>query len=136
MEYYKCYFDGSCEPHNPGGNMGCGIYIEGEGNIFTDSIHIPAKKNNTNNVAEYMAFIRVLEIMKYRQGCNINIYGDSMLVIKQMNKAWRLKSGAYLEYALKAKSLFEALKLKNAVTLSWIKRELNEKADELSKIKP
>jgi ribonuclease HI len=129
MKNYKCYFDGACEPANPSGKIGAGVYITDGESEYTDSIFVPAKKENTNNIAEYLAFIRVLELMKNKSGDNIQIFGDSMLVVKQMNGEWQIKSGAYREYALKAIPLLNNLRKKNEVFIKWIPREQNEKAD-------
>jgi ribonuclease HI len=129
MKPYKCYFDGACEPKNPGGKIGAGVYITYDGKEYSDSIFKEANPINTNNIAEYMAFIRVLELMKRKTDSIIEIYGDSMLVINQMNGEWQIKHGAYREYALKARPLLEELRKKNTVVISWIPRESNEKAD-------
>jgi ribonuclease HI len=129
MKNYKCYFDGACEPKNPGGKIGAGIYITDGVKEFGSNTFVAAKPENTNNIAEYSAFIMILELMKNKTGDKIEIFGDSMLVVNQMNGEWQIKSGAYREYALKAKPLLEDLKKKNTVSISWIPREQNEKAD-------
>jgi ribonuclease HI len=129
MKNYKCYFDGACEPRNPGGKIGAGVYITDGQKEFADNLFIPAKPENTNNIAEYSAFIKILELMKNKSGDKIEIFGDSMLVVNQMNGSWQIKQGAYREYALKAKPLLSELKRNNQVTITWIPREQNEKAD-------
>jgi ribonuclease HI len=129
MKTYKCYFDGACEPKNPGGKIGAGIYITDGVNEFADNIFIEANPKNTNNIAEYMAFIRVLELMKNKTDSTIEIFGDSMLVVNQMNGEWQIKNGAYKEYAFKAMPLLNNLRKKNGVVVKWIPREQNEKAD-------
>jgi ribonuclease HI len=129
MKNYKCYFDGATEPINPGGKMGMGVYITNGSECFESNNFIDAKPTNTNNMAEYSAFIMILELMKRKVDCKIEIFGDSMLVIKQMNGEWRIKHGAYRDYALKAKLLLDELKKKNNVIIAWIPREQNEKAD-------
>ena len=135
MKSYKCFFDGCCggpKGPNPGGKIGAGVYITDGSNEFTDNIYVPANPENTNNIAEYMAFIRVLELMLDKSDCRIEIFGDSKLIVNQMNGAWKISGGAYMEYALKAMPLFSELQKNNEVTLIWIRRELNEKADEQS----
>jgi ribonuclease HI len=129
MKEYKCYFDGACEPKNPGGKIGAGVYITDGDKYYACNTHVDANPTNTNNIAEYMAFIMVLDLMKNKTGDKINIYGDSMLVVNQMNGEWQIKHGAYREYALKAKPLLENLKKNNQVSISWIPREQNENAD-------
>jgi ribonuclease HI len=129
MKNYKCYFDGACEPKNPGGKIGAGIYITDGEKDFSNNMFISAKPENTNNIAEYSAFLMILELMKNKTDCKIEIFGDSMLVVNQMNGEWQIKYGAYREYAMKAKPLLEDLKKKNTVSILWIPREQNEKAD-------
>ena len=132
---YECYFDGACEPINPGGTIGVGVYIKGElpDQIFKYSKTIPASTGNTNNVAEYLGIIKIFELMSKKTDCEIIIRGDSKMVINQMKGEWKIKKGLYYEYALKAQKLFEELSKKNKITLIWIPREQNELADELSK---
>lgn len=132
---YYCYFDGSCTPINPNGKMGTGVYIVSENNKFEDSKTYEAKIGNTNNVAEYLALIRILKLLKKKTRCHIQINGDSNLVINQMRGIWQIKEGMYKPYAEQAKELLTELKKKNEIELRWIPREQNWKADELSKSK-
>jgi len=134
---YKAFFDGSCEPVNPGGNMGTGIVIISEDGeiIFENSQRFPAKKSNTNNAAEYLALIDVL-IWVYNnldKNSEITIFGDSMLVINQMNGRWGISNGKYVEYAYEAKDVKSKCSAK--IKFKWIPREKNMLADELSKDK-
>jgi ribonuclease HI len=121
------------EPKNPGGMMGMGVYIESEGKQYAAGFKVDAKKGNTNNIAEYMAFIRILELMKNKVNCNIEIFGDSMLVINQMNGEWNINAGAYSQYAITAGIMLSELKKNNTVKIEWIRRNFNEKADEQSR---
>lgn len=124
----KCYIDGSCEPVNPGGRMGMGVYIEDLDIYLKDSIE--PSYDNTNNVAEYLA-LRLL--LNYLLDNNIegpiHIYADSQLLVHQMNKKWRIKSGSYVNTAKQCKDLLKHFKYK----ITWIPREENVIADELSK---
>jgi len=130
---YVCYFDGACEPKNPGGNMGVGAVIFKDGiAIYEESVYYPAKNENSNNVAEYLAFIYLLEylIFNYLTDKKIVIYGDSNLVVRQMTGDWRIHEGWYVEYANEAKQLLANF---SNISLYWIPREENEFADKLSK---
>lgn len=130
---YVCYFDGSCEPDNPGGNMGVGAVILKEDNpIFEKSDYIPAKYENSNNVAEYMAFIHILDYLIDNDLCKsrIVVYGDSMLVVQQMNGNWWIKEGRYVQWAQKAKAKLAGF---TNISIYWIPREDNQIADDLSK---
>ena len=135
MEFPKilCHFDGSCEPRNPGGNMGFGVVMKADGNLFHEWTHfVRAHPHNSNNVAEYGALEYCLNklIEMGLQDHEIEIRGDSKLVIQQMSGKWKMKGGMYLNYARACKGL-----LPNFSNLSfrWIPREQNHEADILSK---
>lgn len=134
METLHCYFDGACEPINPGGNMGIGaVILSGSKTIFEHSSFVPMGKQNSNNVAEYKGLITLLVWLKKSveiNNANILISGDSNLVVQQMNGAWKIKQGLYVRYAHEAKEL---LKEFPNIKLQWIAREHNYLADELSK---
>ncbi len=128
-----CYFDGSCEPQNPGGNMGIGaIVLKKQEVLFQHSSSIDSHPCNTNNVAEYLALIKILDFLHEVQmhENRIGVYGDSMLVVNQMKGLWRMKQGLYLQYAKEAKSKLG--KFTN-LSINWIPREKNSIADDLSK---
>lgn len=135
---FICYFDGACEPTNPSGNMGIGAIIINAttGEVVKELSHyIGSKADNSNNVAEYQAFgwtiTQLLSIAPEKS--KILIHGDSKLVIEQMNGKWGIKSGFYKQFADKAKGVLFELKKKCDVSIVWIPREKNQKADELSK---
>lgn len=130
---YIAYFDGSCSV-NPNGEMGAGAFVRlhnNEEELFTYSVMYGAKKGNTNNVAEYLGLIALLDWF-IEQGLtneSIIIRGDSDMVVQQMNDSWRIKNGAYKIKALEAKqkvSLFTNLRI------YWVPREGNKRADYLS----
>jgi ribonuclease HI len=133
----KLYFDGSCGPINPGGYMGYGFFVEDEeatvlleGNDFD-----PAHANNTNNVAEYKAlYFGLCQLLDFLDSKNIKDYelevlGDSKLVIMQCIGHWKIKDGYYKEMALKTKDLLSYME---KPFFKWIPREENTYADELS----
>lgn len=128
-----CFFDGATEPINPGGNMGVGAVIKrGDDILFEYSEYYKADFNNSNNVAEYMAFIAILDwfLDNEMNTFPIRIFGDSMLVIEQIAGHWRINEGRYVPYAIEAKDKFTYF---TNCKLKWIPREQNEEADKLSK---
>jgi ribonuclease HI len=125
----KCFFDGACRPTNPGGWIGYGWVIkEGDVILQTKSGYMRPNTLNSNNVAEYMAMNDLLNylLMEGLQDELIEIYGDSMLVVKQCNGYWCVKSGMYKEQAIQCMGFLE--KFSN-VAIRWIPRESNEEAD-------
>ena len=134
MSEFICFFDGACAPTNPGGAMGMGalIYNDKEEIVYQDSRFREARKENTNNVAEYGALWYVLDwfIKNDNHAAKIIIYGDSQLVINQMSGAWRIKEGAYTKAAWTCKAMRDRFL---NVKFKWIPREDNEMCDALSK---
>jgi len=119
------YTDGACLG-NPG-PMGVGIVFVKNDRIVK-KISRPIGKG-TNNIAEYMAVLTALQEAKKMGEKNITLRADSQLLIKQLNR----------EYKVKAKHLRQ---LHDAVVLlarelnvkfEWIEREKNKIADYLSK---
>lgn len=137
MINFEVFFDGACEPKNPGGHLGYGYLIYQDGDyILSDSFYEPKSSNNTNNVAEYKACLEALHrLLQYVSihsitEYSVSAFGDSMLVVKQMNGVWNINSGAYKEFALKTKSLIEDFE---NIKFNWIPREQNQDADDMSK---
>lgn len=132
-----CYFDGCCEPRNPGGNMGMGacVYVD-EKKVYEKSSYIAAHLSNTNNIAEYLAFELVVDFLIVNNLTmeNVVIKGDSMLVVNQMNGFWQMKKGAYLEHAKRCyKKLAKSFWRMSKPRIEWVGRDKNSFADELSK---
>ena len=140
----EAYFDGACEPVNPGGTAAYGAVVLRNGvKIFSESkIFHPEKGREyrtSNNIAEYSGFLAILQflISQNLQESYILVRGDSNLVIQQMfvtnsnhGKRWRIKGGYYVPVALKCQDL---LKRFPHIAGEWIPREKNSLADELSK---
>ncbi len=133
MNKIEFWFDGCCEPKNPGGHSSYGIVVKKENLIILEeSGYCGYGVNSSNNVAEYSGFNRILEYL-IENKLNKEIifgYGDSKLVIKQQFGTWQIKQGIYVPFALKAKKLMK--KFKN-IYLEWIPREENDICDKLSK---
>lgn len=137
------YFDGACEPKNPGGTAAYGVIIfEGAKELLRESkVFVPQKgkeKETSNNVAEYSGFLSASKwlIDHGYKNDDITFYGDSKLVICQMfgdpeiGRKWKIKKGFYKPVALEAQKL---LKEFHDIKGCWIPREQNNIADELSK---
>lgn len=128
---YKLYFDGSCLV-NPGNRSACGaIIFKGHARVWQSSVTID-EENSSNNVAEYAGLIIGLEYLR-EQGLQhepIQVIGDSKLVISQMFRGWRVKSGAYVPYAYYASTIIsEFTNIKGKL----VPRDANRQADKLSK---
>ena len=123
------YFDGSCEPKNPGGIATYGYAIIGQAIDVRGSGVIGDGDGMTNNVAEYTALIVGLEKLKEMNlNMHVEIKGDSQLAIKQLRGEWRVNAPAIIQLYAKAVSMIKSI----SATLTWIPREENVIADELS----
>ena len=131
------YFDGACEPKNPGGNLGIGATIRHAGKeIFRHSSFVKAAHGNTNNIAEYMAIEAIFDFMLQNAwaGEEVTIYGDSKLVIEQLFGRWTINRGFYVKYAVRCRQKLNSLRGRGLrITGILIRREQNKYADELSK---
>lgn len=138
------YFDGCCEPINPGGTASYGVvvFIDHERIWQASQIVSPGagrEKETSNNVAEYAGLIALLEYLLSRnlQDEPIQVFGDSQLVMYQMfgdpklgGKRWKIKRGYYAPLAARARELLKGF---SSLKGAWIPREENALADELSK---
>jgi ribonuclease HI len=129
----EVWIDGCCYPVNPGGTACAGYVIKKKGLTIAKGSKIIGKgKGMTNNVAEYQALITALQEIKKRQLYTeeITIKSDSTLLVNQMNGNWKVKSQLLYPLYREAKKLVAKYDLK----IKWIPRELNEEADEMSRV--
>lgn len=139
----KIYFDGACEPINPGGTASYGYLIKKDDKTIKQGAGIiGAGKGMTNNVGEYHGLIEGIKAIFQSDFSKekINIYGDSNIVCNVVSKkwGWNKKKTAWIPHKdcphLKL-LLDEALGLLVGLNyeIEWIPREKNQEADDLSK---
>jgi ribonuclease HI len=125
----EMFTDGLAEPRNPGiGTYAYIIYRNGE--LLSQASGFVGERVS-NNEAEYEALIRGLKAILPYSAEPVAVMSDSQLLVNQMSGKWKVKKGAYKERYLEAKRLagsFESLEF------MWISRELNAKADALTKV--
>ena len=123
---YVLFFDG-CSKGNPGpGGAGAVLYKDGL-EIWADSAYVGSKV--TNNESEYTGLVIGLSQAIKLGIQQLNVHGDSLLVIKQMNGEYKVSSKNLLELYKTAKLLethFEK------VNYMHVYRENNKRADQLS----
>ena len=127
-ELYEGYFDGSAAP-NPG-QMTIGGYVKRVSD--KQKVHVYSIKlgHGTNNEAEYLSLIELCETLEGLGIKNINIYGDSLLVINQVNKVWKARDPRMESFKI---TVLDFLKPVPKWTLTHIRRNLNMLADELTR---
>jgi len=118
------FFDGASRG-NPG-HAGAGACILDGGEVVWECSEYLGTK--TNNEAEYAALIYLLREAKARGLREIEIRGDSKLVVCQVRREWKINLPHLRELASEAWRLMEGMNVK----LAWIPRSENKLADVLS----
>ena len=132
MTVLNLYFDGACTP-NPKGFASYGIYLKEFDERVSDIIGIG--EGMTNQVAEYTALLEGLKLLKEHcmNGDEIKIFGDSQLVIKQINGEWKIKDNRLKTLYNKCIELIREIESQEvSISFMWVPREKNTIADELS----
>ncbi len=125
--FYNIYFDGASR-NNPGPCSSAAVILNNDNNILFSKT--TKYECNTNNYAEYNGLINGLELAIDNNLINekIFVYGDSLLVINQINKKWQCKSENLISLYDKANELLLQF---SDIEFIHIKRELNKLADKL-----
>ncbi len=136
MECWTLYFDGACEPFNPGGHATYGWCLYGpEGQRFEGNGHVCSGIGATNNVAEFHALEAGLRYMVEHGivGLKISLIckGDSQLVVNQVSGQWAIRK-LHLE-AIAERVWFLLEQITSDWSIHWIPREENSECDALSK---
>lgn len=122
---YSLYFDG-CSKGNPGpAGIGAVLYKNNE-ETWSNCKFIG---NKTNNESEYSALILGLEYALNNDINNLCVYGDSLLVINQINGKYKVKSQSLLTLFNKCKELISQF---DYITFTHVYRNNNKRADALS----
>jgi ribonuclease HI len=146
----EVYFDGLCQPYNPGG-IACYAFVikkYGYNNNNDDETCVgqtiysqyglaaePFTNDASNNVAEYMGVIKALErlllLLPQLNGDNskIIVRGDSKLVVYQIKGKYKVKASRIVPLHQTVISLISKFKV---INIEWIPREQNRDADRLS----
>ena len=119
-------FDG-CSKGNPGkSGAGAALYTD-DVEIWADYLYVGS--NITNNQAEYAGLILGLNKALELNIKDLDVEGDSKLVIQQMNKTYKCNS-SNLQTSFKIAS--ELSSQFNTITFKHIYRDDNKRADKLA----
>ena len=120
------YTDGGAR-NNPGpAGIGAVLMSEDEKAIARISEYIG---NTTNNQAEYRAVIAAIKKAKELGAEELNFYLDSELVVKQLNREYKVKDK---DLALLFVQIYNISLGFKKITFNYIPREMNEEADRLA----
>jgi ribonuclease HI len=122
---WRAWFDGSARP-NPG-RCGIGGRLLGPAGEVVE-ISLPAGYGNSSE-AEYRALVALLDAAVAHGAHNLTIYGDSQVVVNDMNNPGHAAAPALASYRVAAHALLAQLR---GVSLRWVPRHKNLEADALS----
>ncbi|XP_057432273.1 uncharacterized protein LOC130725026 [Lotus japonicus] len=126
LQPWKLFFDGSS--HKEG--SGIGMFIVSPQGIPTKFM-FRIRESCSNNEAEYEALVSGLEVLLALGAKNVEIKGDSELVVKQLTKEYKCVSENLAKYYVKAMSLLANF---DQARISYIPRVSNQEANELAQI--
>jgi ribonuclease HI len=134
MAETQVYFDGLCQPVNPGGIACYAFLIKSDNRTIYNERGLaaePFSKEATNNVAEYTALVKALEwlVANGFESGSVRVMGDSKLVISQIRGEFKIKNKALIPLFQKAALLRNRFA---DIAFQWIPREENKEADKLS----
>jgi ribonuclease HI len=132
----EVYFDGLCQPVNPGGIACYGFVVKSNGKTIYSGYGVagaPFSKDSTNNVAEYTALVKALEwlISNKLASSRVEIKTDSQLVVNQLEGNYKVKAKRIIplyKQVLLLKAKFSEIRI------MWVPREKNREADRLTNI--
>jgi ribonuclease HI len=119
-----CYFDGGSHG-NPGPAAVGWVIVTDDGIVAEGSERIGTA---TNNVAEYEALIHVLEAAQKYGFDELQIRGDSELIVKQVRGEYDTNAPDLRERRVRVRELLGQFE---EWTIQHVPREINERADEL-----
>ena len=133
-EHWTLFFDGACEPRNPGGHGSYGwILKDTDGNtVAENSGYLGRNKGMTNNIAEFAGLLAGLTYLSINgPKTKLHIKGDSKLVVNLISGKWNAHAPHICDLVQKTLNLLD--KVATAWWITWIPREKNVDADILSK---
>jgi ribonuclease HI len=130
----EIYFDGLCQPINPGGIACYAFVVKSDGKtIYSDYgvVGEPFSNESTNNVAEYTALVKALEwlIANNLVADKVDIKSDSQLIVNHLSGNYKVKAKRIIPLyhrVILLKSKFRDVQIK------WVPREKNREADMLT----
>ncbi|XP_060217193.1 uncharacterized protein LOC132644609 [Lycium barbarum] len=123
---WKMYFNGAAQRDGAGAGAGV-VFVTPQGEVLPYSFTLTQRCSN--NVAEYQALILGLEMAVDMKQLQLQVFGDSQLVINQLLGSYEVKKPELVPYHGYAQKLIGWL---GDVTLQHVPRRENKKADALA----
>ena len=111
----------------PGGSAAACVLFDEEGNVIKEKAI--AWGRSTNNIAEYKAVILGIEVACTLEADELEILSDSQLIVNQIQELWDCKDSTLAELRESVHALASGF---DYVSISWIPREQNSRADYLA----
>ncbi|XP_028954479.2 uncharacterized protein [Malus domestica] len=128
ITHWKLYFDGS---HTQKAS-GAGIVIVNPQGVYHYYSFLLDYQGNTNNRAEYEALIIGLEILMDLGAVEVEVFGDSELVINQLNGEFKCRHITMAGYYLAATQLLNVWD--SEISVNHVPRESNLAANEMAQL--
>jgi ribonuclease HI len=119
------YFDGAARG-NPGPAAVGWSIVSADGIVAEGGERIG---ETTNNRAEYEALVRALEVADDYGFDEVDVRGDSELIVKQVTGEYRTNDPGLREYRVRVRELLEAF---DRWSIEHVPREVNDRADGLA----
>jgi ribonuclease HI len=126
---YQLYFDGASRS-NPGEASYGGVIYENKDEKLVYGKYVGVR---TNNEVEYMGLLNGLKEAVKMNIKNMNVFGDSKLVIEQVKGNWKVKSDKLRPYYDEIKQLLSKNPFEN-IEFEHVYRKNNKRADQLANI--
>jgi ribonuclease HI len=112
---------------NPG-PAGIGVVLEDGDGTVVEEVAEPLGAT-TNNVAEYTALIRGLELAARHGASTLDVYVDSELLVQQLSGRWKIRNDRLRALAVRASELLGRFE---RATITHVRRDHNARADALA----
>jgi len=119
------YFDGAARG-NPGPAAIGWVLVTSDGIVAEGGRTIGRA---TNNQAEYEALVHALEVARARGFDEVEVRGDSELIVEQVRGAYETNDPTLREYRVRVRELLATF---DEWSIAHVPREINERADELA----
>lgn len=116
------FFDGGCRG-NPGPMAIGAVLMENGKKVSEISRHIGI---GTNNIAEWKALIEGLKLAQAHSCKELEVRGDSQLIIRQISGKYKVKSENLIPLFNEARKLCSSFR---KIEFKWIKRDENSYTD-------